>query len=223
MRNILILLVIAFVSMIGCDVPTSILPEPRPDSGVGGSSSSVSSSGSTSSGNGGSNQGAGGGLSCDPCEQTDGSRIVRNFVTTTSTDGLRVQQYAGLYDKSRGEVCNSGYADDGILRCLPFGMTGEVFYSDSACTVHVGTVAMSQCAGGMLPKYITTVVANQAPCTSQQMAIYAIGAQYSGSLYTKSGANCSASAGIPGYSQFTLGAKVGASAFAALVQKTDLP
>jgi hypothetical protein len=136
--------------LLACDSTPPITPDAPPDGGQGGSSSStsvsssVASSGSQGAGTGGAG-GSAGGLSCDPCQDADGSRIVHRRQVTTTLDGYKRVVEAGMFDVLRNEACAPTIAADGVLRCLPAGLAYPSYYADAACTLSLFSVVVGPC------------------------------------------------------------------------------
>lgn len=192
-----------------CGGDTPIWPDST--TGAGGMSASSSAT-SASSGQG---SGAGGGLSCDPCEQTDGSRLVRRFTTTTSPDGLMMRQLVGLHDTQRKEACSPLLATDGVLRCLPTGgVAVALLYADATCTIPLAYLTPSQCVGTP-PKYLASQVPDPSGdiCKPGTTELRAVGAPFNGATFIKSGNNCATFA-APGYTFYSVGSAIAPSEFA---------
>jgi hypothetical protein len=140
--------------------------------------------------------------------ETNGSRLVARYTTTTSTgvDGSAqvTRSFAGWFDTQRSEYCAVQLAGDGQQRCLPndYGTaTGGVvsagspipFYSDSACTKPVIIVYAGSCQAA--PKYFSTY---DTGCPVGARHLFPVGAQLTlSTLYDGSHSQCMA-AGAPG-------------------------
>lgn len=184
--------------------PVDVKPEPS-----GSSASSGSSSGT--GGSGGGTQGAGGGISCDPCESSDGTRIVRRKNTTSSVDGMIDVQSSIYFDKLRNEPCFSVTAEDGLLRCLPSGGATSIGYADSSCAVPVGQFD----ACSPVPKTaIVFTFPTPGTCQKPYYAAYSVGAEHVGQLYAMQGMSCNPVSN-PSYKKHLL-TKLSASEFAEL-------
>lgn len=167
--------VFAFLASCSSEPVTIIKPDP---------------SGGSSSGAGGS-QGAGGGLLCDLCESTDGSRIVRQKSIITSEDGLVHVTVAGYFDLQRNEPCAAFLAEDGTRRCLPHTAPTALHFSDASCTVPL--MSFSGCSAP--PK--TALVAHfpQDSCKKPYYVAYSVGAEYVGQAYALQVGLCNPVAG----------------------------
>lgn len=225
------------LALLACDSGTvPISPE---STGVGGASSaSVSSSDAASSsssgmpggtGGAGGSSGSGGGLSCDPCVDHDGQRIIAKLKITQTPDGLNWTERVGWYDNQLKTECTYRLADDGQYRCMPLGNTLEfpkpppiqkTVYLDSGCT----QMLIERTGGGACvepPKYANQIVPTQVPCTSSSIRLYALGPPWSTALvFTMINGQCVETAGsVNGY--YILGEQVPASTFAAMTETID--
>lgn len=199
-----------------CKADPLIFPEPSGSTGSS-SSASVSSSSSAESSASSSGQGSGGsgsGLSCDPCESIDGSRLVRQRTKLVGTDGLVF--YFGLpsiYDTVENTVCSSSIAEDGVLRCIPYGMANiGNHFSDSACTIPLAFSFANACSNS-IPKYAGEVVAGSSCNDPNKFVIYKVTSEFAGQLYTKSNNTCTSATPLPNYKYLTIGNKVAPSTF----------
>lgn len=109
-------------------------------------------------------------------------------------------------DSQRGEECDFRRTADGVLRCLPDGPTAtysRTYFADSGCTQ---PLANASCP----PTYAFEFLAT---CPSQ-VRVHALGAQFSGTVYFKSGASCTAVPGASGIF-YRVGAEVTPAMFVA--------
>jgi hypothetical protein len=160
--------------------------EVKPD--PSGASSGDVSSGSASSSSGTSGGGGSSGLSCDPCENKDGTRIVRERNVTKSQDGLfYASTSSGLfYDTLLKSRCFAAPSSDGTTRCLPFGFS-TLFFSDSTCSSSL--ISFGQCEQ---VKSITSVAVSgpSGTCGTGYYEPYMIGSEYIGDVYWNQGGTC---------------------------------
>lgn len=224
MKNIIVA-ILTLGMIASCETnPITINKDPSGSGGNSSSSSSdatssaVSSSSSSSSG-----QGNGGGpiLSCDPCENVDGSRLIRQRSITSTVDGLHVVSNAGYWDILRNEACFPLAAEDKSMRCIPSGSASlSNYYSDAICTNQIAFAPKFVC-GGNAPKYAQAFVTSSDPCVSGFFETRTIGAKYGGTeLYTKSGNSCTLTPKLAGYDYFLIGSAISPSEFVEV--KTEL-
>jgi len=196
---------VAIVVLAACETtPIKFGPEPTGSSGV------VST---------GATMGAGGdgpGLLCDPCENKDGTRLVRRQQVATSPDGLRsVYPTATLWDTQRDEACAPSVDKTGTTRCFP--AAGSVllpYFQDPACTTRVLAFGSSTCGGTLPTQAIITMLSGDG-CTQKTFTeVYTVGPAFVGQLYVGSTANCVVGIMQSGYEYRQLGAKIPDTAFA---------
>lgn len=125
-----------------------------------------------------------------------GSRLSVARVVYSGADGSQLDTgTTELFDTSLGMVCaRSAYPmSDGTYRCLPtpaaFGTSPATTFADAACTMEL--VTAGSCA---LPGNAVAIV-QQSPGTCSAgsgnvIHAYALGAEHTGSIYVKAGANC---------------------------------
>lgn len=231
MRHIVLIIVMCIIA---CDSTPPIQPE-QFDGGSGGASASstdvsTASSTTTASGAGGATTasgagaGTGGGtpgLSCDPCKDTDGTRLVRKANVTTSPDGLRNTSLSFLYDTQRNENCSAQTSTDGVLRCMPIGgATVGAYFSDAACAVKLAygpKPGPTTCAAP--PKYLIEYDFSADPC-KVRTSFYESGGAYTGMVYSLSGTTCVQSSNQ--YNAFyVVGTQIQPDAFAPVTQTTE--
>lgn len=228
MKNICITIG-CLASIVSCDVtPVAIGKDP---SGVGGSSSSSSissSSGSStsSSSSSSSGQGSGGsdpGLPCDPCENVDGTRLVRQRSKTVGTDGLVFYQgIPSIYDTLKQTVCVVMPAEDGVVRCMPPSYATAVvglYFADSSCSVALGYAPAPTCNQN-IPKFAGELVAGSSCNDQGKYLLYVTGSEYLGSVYFKNGMTCTLTPPITGYKYYSLGNKISPFEFVQVTVQT---
>jgi hypothetical protein len=183
------------------------------------SSTSVSSSSSSGQGNGGSDPG----LPCDPCENVDGARLVRQRSKTVGDDGLVFYQgISSIYDTAKQLVCVAMPAEDGIVRCMPPSYTTAtvgLYFADAACTAPLAYATAATC-NPIVPKFAGELVSGSSCNESGKFVLYATGSEYSGSLYFKSNNVCMSTTSLPNYKYYSLGNKISPSEFVQLTVQT---
>lgn len=220
----LVLVLFAFA----CGSDPVVLPDPSMSHDGGGGSSAQSSTASetvsssvasTSAGAG--TGGASGGLTCDPCENKDGSRIVRRAYLTTTPDGLVYRNpVSGFYDLTLDVPCGVMTAEDKQTRCIPSGSGSVMYFSDNSCTTPIAMAPSQMCAASMIP-YATRTVLPIAPCDPLVYEIFKIGPVYTGPMYNKStGGSCVQTTALPGYTYYAA-TKVDPTTFAAVSQTLE--
>lgn len=213
------------IALVACSSdPIPLGPDP---SGSGSVSNASSSASSGAGGSDGGTQGAGGGLSCDPCESVDGSRIVRRKTTITSSDGLHAvvdvsYLAAGFYDTDLQTPCSALQTSDASIRCVPGSavqIAPTIIYSDAGCVSQVLESASGQCAASSPTYFTTTTSVNVDPCKGTAYRVWRVGAPYSGPLYSKAGA-CSTYQAKPGYTYFSVTGEVQPAEMAPMTVET---
>jgi len=219
MKNICIAIA-CLASIVSCEAtPVTIGKDP---SGVGGNSSSssvssssgssTSSSSSSSSGQG--SGGSGSGLSCDPCENVDGIRLVRQYKTISSLDGAKVVSDFGFWDTLRNEACAINIDENGIERCFPAATaTGTSQFADANCTIPV-VAAPDQTCSGSIPKYAGGLSVDIADCYKTFYTLFSVGATVNGTIFQKSVMGCEVATPLPNFQYFKIGTKISPSVFA---------
>lgn len=213
--------------LLACDPTPPITPESPPDGGQGGassassSSSSVASSGSQGAGTGGNGGvgGSGGGLSCDPCQDTDGARIAHRRQVTTTLDGYQRVTEIGMFDTLRAEACAPNIATDGVLRCLPMQLAFVSHFADAACSTVLFYVPVGGCAKPSM--YGGEVVEVLGVCGGGTR-IRKLAGEHIGDVYGKSGASC-VKLGSQVPNLYLGGAEVTPGAFAIVEQSESTP
>jgi hypothetical protein len=172
-----------------------------------------------------------------PPAYVSGSRIKARVTTSTtsSADGASYTSsaFAGWYDSSRSEPCDSMIAADGKARCLPTStgvQTGLNFYADASCTQPIlmspTQVACSLFPATPPPKYLLGGdVATQAGCYLTRVYPVTKVATPAG-LYHPNGMGICAGPTAPpaGYDFYLGGAEIPAVTFAELtVTTTTVP
>lgn len=214
------LLLFLALLLIACDPTPPITPEAPPDGGMGGASSSssvassVASSGSQGAGTGGSGQG--GGLSCDPCEDSDGTRIVHRRHVTTTLDGYKHVVEAGMFDTLRNEACTPMVAADGVSRCLPTSQSPVLYYADATCSTPIFLVAVGGCLKA--PVYVGEAVTLPGQCATGTRVLKLAG-EHVGDVYMLSGSACTKFPKPSSANLYLGGDEVTAGAFAPVEQE----
>ena len=217
--------------LLACNPTPPIQPE-QFDGGSGGASSgsttmstttgSTSGTGGSSSVSGGGGSGGGGaGLSCDPCQDTDGQRLVRRRTISTSPDGLRLESPAFVYDSVRQENCYATLAEDGVTRCMPIVVyTAGSYYADPTCTAPL--IAASKPAPNLCLtplKYAYSLLPGQDPCNLARR-MHTVGPLYTGNVFVSSDGSC-----IQANNMFNafyhVGATIPPTDFAPMTQKVE--
>lgn len=162
-------------------------------------------------------------------DSQSGSRLQMRRLIYSGSDGSKYDTGSTeIFDSQLGIACSrSIYAmADGTHRCVPastvFGSLPPTYFADTSCTVPLLFVPFpcTTAAG-----YTTVNGPRSGPtaeCSSvsaYESRVFAVGPAYSGQLYTRSGANCTASS-LPGYTLLLRGAEVLPSA---LVEMTEVP
>jgi hypothetical protein len=217
-----------------CKSDPLVLPDPSGSGGAGSTSSSIASSssgesssassGNTSSASSSSGQGSGGSgpvLPCDPCENVDGSRLVRRRTKIIGSDGLEMYQgFDAIYDTTKQFTCSSSTAEDGIVRCMPVVSAHVgVHFADAACSLPIAFASHSMC-NPTAPKYAGEVVSGSTCNDPSKYLIYEVGAEFTGQLYYKSNGVCSSTMPLAGYKYYHLDNKVPPSEFVQLTVQT---
>jgi hypothetical protein len=216
------LLLLLALFLLACDTAAPITPEPRPDGGQGGAggassvSSSVASSGSQGAGAGD----AGGSFSCEPCEDTDGTRIVHRRQVTTTLDGYKRVDDAGMFDTLRAEPCFPLVAADGVLRCLPVTTSPKGYYADATCTTPLFLIMVGVCV--KVPLYVGEGVSFPGECIAGTR-IRKLAGEHVGDVYALVGATCTKVTKPAGFSLYLGGAEVTPGAFAIVEQSENAP
>lgn len=196
---------VSFVLIASCSLDQSVFVKPDPS---GASSGESSTSSSAVSGGGGSS----GGLSCDPCENKDGARIVSRRSITSSDDGFYRVEQLGYFDTKLNVPCQALLSEDGARRCVPYTGVAAFYYSDSACTVRViGSLTCYSLAG-----IEAIAVAGQGQCAPSTFQPWSIGPEYLGPVYslTSGGACNDVSSLRPNFKFNSTSGKLPASDFA---------
>jgi hypothetical protein len=187
--------------VVSCDVaPVHIEREPP------NSSSSTSSSGQ---GNGGSDPG----LPCDPCENMNGSRIVRQQTIITTQDGLRLFAPADYWDNERNEPCSMLLSESGTWRCLPSDSVIATAFSDYMCSYPIAVLPPNNC-NKPTPVYAIVKVESSAPCVVPTHKVYPVGAVYDGQIYMRTNGDCVMTSKQPNFIYRTTGTKIFPDEFA---------
>ncbi len=169
-----------------------------------------------------SGSGGGGGGSVEPEIDRSGSRLhVRYFV---GADGSR--EFIGFLDTQRNEHCAFtwvGYrAEDGTTRCLPqenLASLSESYFADSSCTQPLPLALWSPGTNCPGPAYIQKPISNQCPVL---VHLYEVGPEFTGSVYAIIGSlGCRAATLPTGYTIYTVGNEVPASAFVAASEQVE--
>ncbi len=149
-------------------------------------------------------------------DPTDGSRLKATFLV--GADGSKAYVAGVWFDSQRNEDCAFGTAGDGQNRCLPNGVSGEMF-ADSACTQPI--IALP--TGCATPTYAVVQASGTCAAVVAGNHIYNVGASTNPmALYVQNGASCfSAGTGQPGYDYYTIGAEVPATSFVAATPGHD--
>lgn len=226
MKNIFIAIG-CLVIIVACDAsPLEIGKDP---SGVGGSSSSISSSGastsssSTSSSSGQGNGGSDPGLSCDPCENVNGARLIRQRTKTIGSDGLVLYNgISSIYDTLKQTVCVAMTAEDGVTRCMPPSyaiVSVGSFFADATCSIAVGHVFAAAC-NPVVPLYAGEIVAGQSCADPNKYIVYTTKSEYTSSVYFKDNGTCMSAPPSTIYKYYSLGNKIPPSEFVELNVQT---
>jgi hypothetical protein len=145
----------------------------------------------------------------------------------TGSDGSR--QFIGWRDTGRNEDCAVGTASDGQLRCLPTlstgcsgtvatGMWAGYVYSDASCTIPAVAVNAESAS---TVQYVTSGASDSSTgCTRYVTTVYSVGDR-AASVYTLSGATCSAYPMSSAYVAFNLGAEVAPSSLVAMTETVE--
>lgn len=169
---------------------------PGPDDSSLGADDSTDSTGPASSGQESGSFGAIVDALTDPVPSasaqtmTSGSRLKANWYV--GSDGSK--QFAGWHDSQLNIDCNFGTATDGTTRCLPSpsGVTigTSDYFSDSGCSQVLG---ITDGCGHPTPTAITVTTTSAAGATncSSTTQTFAVGPQFTGTVYQGTPASCS--------------------------------
>ena len=136
-----------------------------------------------------------------------GSRIKSVFAK--GSDGSKVFQ--GNHDSMRNEDCSFQPAADGMRRCLPTDvMYTSAYYSDAACTMEVG-LRLSCVA--TIPKYIRAPA--DPTCGGAVGSRFYLSGAPTTTVFVKSGASCTSTPALAGYTLHLRGAEVAPTEFVA--------
>lgn len=169
-----------------------------------------------------SGSGGGGGGSVEPEIDRSGSRLhVRYFV---GADGSR--EFIGFLDTQRNEHCSFTWADDraadGATRCLPqdhVAYLNDSYFVDASCTQGLPLAFWSGGTGCPPPAYIAKRTSNQCPTL---IRVYQVGPEFTGNPYSIIGSlGCRAATLPTGYTIYTVGNEVPASAFVAASEQVE--
>jgi hypothetical protein len=198
-----ILLLIAVVIVVACEATPIVFPDP-----TGGNGSTTSSGATMGAG------GDGSGLSCDPCENTDGTRLARQRKVVSSSDGLRDVSAANYWDKLRNEACTPYPDSNGATRCFP---TSDAFgsnrFGDTACSQPLVYTTTKVC-GGSIPKYAGGLGITSTPCVQATYSIFAVGEPFVGPMYAESNGTCAEAQPSYNGDYYFLGPAIPATEFA---------
>jgi hypothetical protein len=111
----------------------------------------------------------------------------------TTPEGLANRDYT-LYDQQIGTECYARTQSDGSVACVPAANGTQTLYTDAACAnpLELMTVYRGEptCSPPPLPSY--AIKYNLTPTCSYNHEVHRVGALYTGTLYEKDGATCSA-------------------------------
>ena len=155
-------------------------------------------------------------------DDTSGSRL--RIQKTNGADGSSF--VLGLFDSMLSVPCVFGLAGDGKTRCLPIGGNATAsytsdLYADAACTKPAAIAPSTFRASCGLPKYAASPSYGIACSTELGYEIRTVALWSGGSVYQKSGASCSAAAGLSPNGFFVLGSVVSPSTFVEGTVATD--
>lgn len=149
----------------------------------------------------------------------DGSRLAIRTSTWSGADGAAYSYTGGFVDSKFGP-CTALFADDGIMRCMPFNLT-TIYYLDAACSNEVAVLSVPAC-GADLPAYVTEYAIVDA-CT-YKYKVRALGAVIApAAVWMKDAAGVCKSTNVfpPPSAYFEVGAVIPAAEFVAIDIETD--
>jgi hypothetical protein len=140
-------------------------------------------------------------------ELKNGSRLRNKYYQ--GSDGTVAMAF-GLFDTMRNEDCSFGTADDGQTRCLPSGVYASSYYADSSCSTPLAFDA----GCGAVANYILFNGGSGTCSAGYSIAPANLFASAPTTIYTKSGATCTASTNpLPSYRWYRAGAVIPATSF----------
>ena len=127
------------------------------------------------------------------------------------------KEFAGWYDKQRGEDCWFIGALDAERRCLPIGNANVAYYAEALCQVPLVSDYTNGCN---VPKYGLVI---DAPSGCKPAGhIHPVGAAFNGpTIWTTSGGSCQGTPNTSPYPLYVTGDEIPASAFVSATIAVD--
>ncbi len=101
---------------------------------------------------------------------------------------------SALYDSTTGAECTPYTFPDGSERCLPTGYGTSAYFTDAACKAPITLMSVytggASCSPPPLPSYAITYVPDATGKCKSTYEVNALGAPYTGSLYTLFDTTC---------------------------------